>query len=399
MEHVISALGLFVFWGIAYGMSENRKALNYRMIGMGIGLQFALGVLVLWTTPGRWVFDGANQAVLQIVRFSNAGAQMVFGEKYVEHFFAFAVLPSIIFFSALMAVLFHFGVMQKVVGAFSWVMGKTMRVSGAEATAASARVFVGGVEAAFTIQPYVPTMTRSEIMALLTAGMATIAGGVMAAFVGLGIDGGHLLAAQLMSAVGSLVFAKILIPETGVPLTLGRTDVAVKNRKLNVFDAACSGAFDGLKVAAIVAGVLIAFVAFTAMLNHVLGYAPSVADAPLSVERILGWLFRPVVFLTGAPWAETGALGTLLGKKIFLNEFLAYLDLSAMKESLSPRSTMLATYFLCGFGNLSAVAMQIGGLGSLFPEQRELIARLGFRAMIAGSLATISSACIAGILL
>lgn len=398
MEHGISFLGLLMIIGIAFLFCENRKKLDWKSIGTGLALQFGLGVLVLWSTPGRFLFDSANRLILQVIRFSNSGAQMVFGEKYVDHFFAFSVLPSIIFFSSLMAILFHLGIMQKVVGVFSWLMHKTMKVSGAEATAASARIFVGGVEAAFTIKPYVPGMTRSEMMALSTAGMATIAGGVMAAYVGLGMDAGHLLAAQIMSAVASLIIAKIMVPETGVPVTRGSVQLRVKSEQVNVFESACKGAIDGLSVAATVAAVLIGFVALTSMINYILGQVPAPGGEVLSVERILGWCFRPIVFLTGAPWADCEILGTLLGKKMFLNEFLAYLDLKAARDQLSPRSFTLATYFLCGFGNFSAVAMQIGGLSSLFPEQRKVIAEFGLKSMIGGTLATLSSACIAGIL-
>lgn len=399
MDHLLSLLGYILFLGLAFACSENRRALRPRTIFFGIALQFALGVLVLWTAPGQWIFGAANDFVLRIIQFSNAGAQMVFGEKYTDHFFAFAVLPSIIFFSALMAVLFHLGWMQKVVGAFSWVMSKTMQVSGAETTAASARVFVGGIEASLAIRPYVPSMTRSEMMALLTAGMSTIAGGVLAAYVGLGFSAGHLLAAQLMSAVASLTIAKIMVPETGVPLTQGSFVLERKKEHVNVFDAACRGSADGLTVAATVGAILIVFVAFTAMVNHFLGWIPSWDNQPLSMERILGWVFQPIAFLTGAPWEESQILGSLLGKKVFLNEFLAFLDLKTLKDQLSPRSVMLATYFLCGFGNFSAVAMQIGGLGSLFPERRELIAELSLKSLLAGSIASLSSACIAGLLL
>jgi CNT family concentrative nucleoside transporter len=400
MDHLISFLGIFVMLGLAHALSENRKAIDYRQLAAGLGLQFVLGLLVLWSAPGKALFAGASTFVLGIIRFSNSGAQMVFGEKYAEHFFAFSVLPSIIFFSSLMAILFYLGIMQRVVGAFSWLMHRTMRVSGAEATAASARIFVGGVEAAFTIKPYVPGMTKSEIMALSVAGLSTIAGGVLAAFTSFGIDAGHLIAAQILSATGSLVVAKILLPETGKPATRGSVAVAVKETPhVNVFDAACAGAMDGLRVAACVGAVLIAFVALTSLVNAILGAFPLVAGSPLSVERILGFVFRPIVFLTGAPWADCGTLGMLLGKKMFLNEFLAFLDLKAAMPGLQPRSVMLATYFLCGFANFSALAMQIGGLSSLFPARRDVIAKFGVRALMGGTLTSLISACIAGVLL
>jgi CNT family concentrative nucleoside transporter len=399
MNHLVSFVGVLVMLGLAYLLSENRKAIDRRALAAGLGLQFALAIIVLWSAPGRALFSSASSLVLAAIRFSNSGAEMVFGEKYVDHFFAFSVLPSIIFFSSVMAILFHFGLMQRVVGAFAWLMHKTMKVSGAEATAASARVFVGGVEASFTIKPYVNGMTRSEMMALSTAGMATIAGGVLAAYASMGIDAGHLIAAQLLSATGSLVIAKILVPETGKPATRDGGKFEAKQQNVNFFDAACKGAMDGMHVALCVAALLITFVALTTLANFVLGHAPGVAGQPLSVERILGWIFRPVVFLTGAPWADCGVLGTLLGKKMFLNEFLAFLDLKSAIPKLNPRSTMLATYFLCGFANFSAVAMQIGGLSSIFPERREIIAEFGLKSMLGGTLASLLSACIAGVLL
>lgn len=385
--------------GLAYALSENRKKVDFKHVAAGLALQFAFGTLVLWTTPGRMLFEGANQFVIKVVQFSNVGAEMVFGDKFREHFFAFSVLPSIVFLSSLMAVLFYLGVMQRVVGAFSWLMSKTMRVSGAESIAASANIFVGGTEAAFTIRPYLATLTRSEYMTLAVAGMATIASGVLAAFSGMGIDAGHLLAAQVLSAVGALVIAKILIPETEKPKTLGRVKISVPASDANIFDAACRGAVDGVKVAAIIAGVLMAFVALTAMLNGALSLLPSFGGGPLTFERFLGWIFTPLVFFTGADFKDCGALGMLLGKKMFLNEFLAYMDLKSFKDQISPRSFTLATYFLCGFANFSVVAMQIGSFSSLLPERRAMIAQLSVRSMLGGTLTSLLSACIAGVLI
>ena len=399
MDRLQSFVGACLIVGLAWALSENRKKIELRTIAAGLLLQIALGMLILWSPPGQTLFEQANAGVLKIIQFSNAGAQMVFGEKYTEHFFAFSVLPSIVFLSSLMAILFHWGIMQRVVGAFAWVMRKTLRVSGAEATSAAAKVFVGGVEASFTIKPYVPGMTRSEIMTLSTIGLSTIAAGVLTAFVGMGIEAGHLLSAQIMSTIGAVVLSKILIPETSTPKTRDKAALQVDRNDVNVFDAACRGALDGVKVAAIVAGVLIAFVAITAMLNFGLGLLPDVGGQPLSFDRVLGWVFRPIVFLTGAPWDDSSYLGALLGKKIFLNEFLAFLDLTQLGGQISPRSKMLATYFLCGFGNFSAVAMQVGGLGALYPERKEQIAELGLRSLLAGCLASLLSACIAGVLM
>lgn len=399
MQNLVSLLGVFVMLGLAYALSENRRRINRKAVAVGLGLQLAFGILVLWTAPGRAVFEFANRFVLRVIQFSNAGAQMVFGEKYLDHFFAFSVLPSIIFISAVMAILFYLGIMPRIVGVFARVVQKIMGASGAEATAVSANVFMGGVESAFTIRPYLDKLTRSELATICTAGMATIACGVLAAFTGLGIDAGHLIGAQILSAIGALVVAKIMFPETGEPLTRGAVRITEKTADVNVLDAACRGAVDGLKVAGIVAALLIVFVALTAMANFVLGELPAVANAPLSVERVLGWIFTPLVFFTGAEWKDCGTLGMLLGKKVFLNEFLAFLDLKAVREQITPRSFTLATYFLCGFANFSATAMQIGGMSSLMPERRHEIAQLGIRCMIGGTLTSLLSACIAGLLL
>jgi len=399
MHSIISLLGVAVMLGIAFCFSENRRKLDYRTIGLGLGLQFAFGAFLLGSAPGRMAFEWLNRAVVKIIQFSNAGSAMVFGEKFMDHFFAFSVLPSIIFLSSIMAMLFYLGVMQRLVGGMAWIMKRALKISGAEAMDASANVFVGGVESAFTIRPYLATLTRSEMMTIITAGMSTIACGVLAAYAGLGIDAGHLLAAQVMSAIGAVVISKIMIPETEIPKTRDTVKIEIKRTEVNVLDAACSGAVDGLKIAAIVGALLIVFVALTAMINFGLGELPFIAGAPISVERILGWVFTPVVFFTGAEWKDCGALGALLGKKVFLNEFLAYLDLKGLREQISPRSFALATYFLCGFGNFSVVAMNIGGFGSLMPERRQEIAKLGMKTLLGGILTSLLSACIAGILM
>jgi CNT family concentrative nucleoside transporter len=398
VQNLISFLGVFVMLGLAWALSGDRRRVDFRSVAIGLGLQFAVAAVLLWSAPGQSFFALANRAVLKLIQFSNAGAQLVFGEKYTDHFFAFSVLPSIIFLSSLMAILFYLGVMQKVVGAFARLVRWALRVSGAEATVASARIFVGGVEAAFTIRPYLDTLTRSELFAIGTAGMATVASGVLAAFAGMGIDAGHLLCAQVLSAIGSLIIAKVMLPETEEPQTRGSVKIEVPRKDVNVLDAACRGAVDGLHVAAIVGALLVVFVALTAMINFFLGELPAVAGGPLSVERVLGWIFTPLVFFTGAEWKDCGVLGTLLGKKMFLNEFMAFLDLKGMREVLTPRSFTLAIYFLCGFANFSATAIQIGGLSSLMPARRTEIASIGIRCLIGGTLTSLLSACIAGVL-
>jgi len=399
MERLTSLLGLGVMLLLAWLMSENRRRMNGRLIVSGILLQFGMAMLLLWTMPGRIAFDAARQVVAQVLEFSDAGAEFVFGTEFQHHFLAFSVLPTIIFVSSLTAILFHAGVLQQVVRLMARLMVWVMDVSGAESLCASANVFVGMTEAPLVIRPYLPTMTRSELMAMMTAGMATIAGGVMAAYVGMGADAGHLLAASLMSAPAALVVAKIMVPEIEVSPTKGIVRVEVPRRDANFLDAACRGAGEGLSLALNVAAMLIAFIALVAMLNWTLAQLPPVGNEPLSLERILGWVMAPLAWVMGIEWADASAVGMLLGKKTILNEFLAYSDLVAMKDRISPRSFTIATYALCGFANFGSVAIMIGGIGSLVPSRRQDIARYGLRALIGGTLAAFTTACVAGILI
>lgn len=399
MERLISFLGLLAMMGLAWLISSNRRKMNWRLICSGVGLQLIFGLLVLKTTPGVWFFAAVREFVNKLVSFSDQGAIFLFGEGFREHFFAFSVLPTIVFVSSLMAVLFYLGVIQKVVRGMAWLMVKVMDVSGAESLAASANVFIGQTEAPLVIKPYIVSMTRSEIMALMVGGMATVAGGVLAAYVSFGADAGHLLSASVMSAPASLVIAKILFPEMQDSLTKGDLKVKVPVKDENVLDAACRGAAEGLKLALNVGAMLIAFVALAALLNYGLSWIPEVGGQPVTVERILGWLFAPIAFLLGVPWPDIPAVASLLGKKMFLNEFVAFVDLKDFKEIIQPRSFTLATYALCGFANFSSIAIQIGGIGALIPERRKDLAKLGFKAMIGGTLAANMTACVAGILI
>lgn len=398
MDRLTSLLGLGVMLLLAWLMSENRWRMNLRLILSGLLLQFALAGLLLWTAPGRKAFDAARLVVAQVLDFSNAGAAFVFGADFRQHYLAFSVLPTIVFVSSLTAMLFHAGVLQWLVRLMARVMVWVMDVSGAESLCASANVFVGMTEAPLLIRPYLPTMTRSELMAMMTAGMATIAGGVMAAYVGMGADAGHLLAASLMSAPAALVVAKIMVPEVESSPTKGVVRVVVPRKDTNLLDAACRGAAEGLSLALNVAAMLIAFIALVAMLNWLLGLLPLVGEAPLSLERLLGWVMAPLAWVMGVEWADAPAVGMLLGKKTILNEFLAYSDLVALRDSISPRSFTIATYALCGFANFGSVAIMIGGIGSLVPTRRPDIARYGFRSLVAGTLAAFMTACIAGML-
>lgn len=399
MERLTSLFGLIVILALAWLLSENRRKMNLRLIASGIVLQFLLAWALLWTVPGQYVFSGARDFFNRLIGFSNAGAEFVFGNTFKEHEFAFSVLPQLIFISALTAVLFHLGILQRVVKGMAWVMVRVMDTSGTESLAAAAEVFVGMTESPLVIRPYLETMTRSELMAMMTAGLGTVAGSVMALYISWGIDAGHLMAASLMAAPASLVIAKIMVPETEPSVTKGTVTIEIPREDVNVLDAACRGATDGLRLALNVAAMLIAFIALVNCVNWILSGLPSVAGSPLSLERILGWLFAPLAWAIGVEWKDAHLVGQLLGKKIVLNELLAYNDLRTLRDTISPRSFVLATYALCGFANLASVAVLIGGVGGLAPKRRDVFARYGLRAMIGGALATFLTACIAGMLI
>ena len=401
MYRFISFIGLIVMMFLAWLISEDRKSMNFRLILTGVGLQIVFALLILKTRPGRLVFEGARAVVAQIIGFSDAGAQFIFGEGFREHYFAFSVLPTIIFVGSIMAVLFYLGVLQFIVKVMAWVMVRVMDVSGSESLAAAANVFVGQTEAPLVIKEYLRTMTKSELMAMMTGGMATIAGGVMAAYASMGADAGHLLAASIMSAPASLVLAKIIIPEKEHSVTKGVVEINIPRQDTNVLDAACRGASEGLKLALNVAAMLIAFIALVALLNWILTIFPKewFGGTPLTLERLLGWILSPLAWIMGVEWKDAGTVGMLLGKKTILNEFVAYMDLVKFKDVISLRSFTIATYALCGFANFASVAIQIGGIGALVPERRKDFAQIGFKAMLGGTLAAFMTATIAGILI
>ena len=399
MGRVVSLSGLVVMIFLAWVLSVNRRRMNIRLILSGVALQFILAVVILWTFPGRLMFSYARIFVTQLVRFSDTGAEFVFGSGFKEHFFAFSVLPTIIFISSLMAVLFYLGILQKVVAVFSKVMVYIMDVSGSESLATASNVFVGMAEAPLVVKPYIKTMTRSELMAMMTGGMATISGATLAAYAGLGADPGHLLTASIISAPAALVIAKIMLPEVEESLTKRVVKVAIPKEDVNILDAACRGASEGAKLAINIAAVLICFIAFVALLNWALLVLPNVGGAPLTLERILGWFCAPIAWIMGVEWSDAGTVGMLLGKKTIMNEFVAYIDLVKYKDVISERSFTIATYALCGFANFGSIAIQIGGYGSLVPRRREDFAKLGLRAMIGGSLAAFMTASIAGVLI
>jgi CNT family concentrative nucleoside transporter len=399
MPHFISLVGLAAILLIAYALSNNRKAIRWRIIYWGLGIQFSLAVFILRTAPGKSLFEWLGWAITSLLDFSKVGSGFIFGKLVTDvpsygFIFAFQVLPTIIFMASLISIFYYLGVIQKVVSVLAWLMTKTMGTSGAESLSAAACVFVGQVEGPLLVRPYIPDMTQSELMALMTGGMATIAGGVMAAYLGLlGPSWApHLLAASLMGAPAGMVMAKIIVPETEESKTQGVVKMNVEKTESSLIEAAAKGA--GLHLAFMVAAMLLAFISLVAMLNAGLGLFH------LSMEQILGYLFAPLAFLIGAPWNESMLVGNLLGQKLVLNEFVAYSQLAKLSAAhqISDRAMMLATFALCGFANFSSIAQNVGGIGAMAPSRRGDLARLGVRAMLAGALASCSSAAIAGLL-
>jgi len=405
---------LMVMLMLAWLLSENRRQMNWRLIGTGVLFQLVFGVIILKTRIGKALFYAAQQCVNGVLACGDEGSTFLFGEGYKEHFFAFSVLGIIVFFAALTAVLFHWGVIQMLIKTLAWSMVRLMDVSGAESLAAAANIFVGHTEAPLVIRPYLKTMTRSELTAMLTGGMATVSGSVMAAYVGLGIDAGHLLAASIMSAPASLVIAKIMIPETEVSPTKGQVNVLVPRQGRNTIDAACHGASEGLKLALNVGAMVLAFVSLVALINLGLewgqygvvalfqGKETAIeiqASSPLTFEKMMGWLFCPFAWLMGISSKDVFLIGQILGEKTVLNEFVAYIDLVKLRDQLDARSMTIATYAICGFANFGSIAIQIGGIGSMVPSRREDIAQLSFRSMIGGTLAAFMTACIVGLLI
>ncbi len=402
MERLISLIGLIVFISIAYALSTSKKDIKWKTVISGIILQIVFGLIILKTSFGRAVFDGAKNVFNNILAYTSEGSAFIFGDltNVGKNGFIFAVLvlPTIIFMSSLMSILYHLGIMQKIVKFSAKFMMKILGTSGSESLSAAANIFVGQTEAPLVIKPYIETMTRSELMALMTGGMATVAGGVLAAYVGFGIDAGHLLAASVMSAPAALVCAKLLVPEVEKSPTAGSCDIELPSTSANLVDAASMGAAEGLKLAVNVGAMLLAFIALVALANGMMGWVGGLFGKPeLSLELIMGYLFYPFAFLMGVPTADCYNVGILLGKKIVLNEFVAYLNLKDLISVLSPRATIISTYALCGFANISSIAIQIGGIGTLAPNRRQDLANLGVKSLIGGTLACFMTACIAGL--
>lgn len=402
MERFISLIGLFTMVGIAFLLSNNKKKIDWRTIGSGIMLQILFGLFILKTKIGQSVFDSALGFFNAILNYTNEGSTFIFGfltdtENFGFIFFT-SVLPVIIFMSALMRILYHIGLMQLVVQLTARIMVKVMGTSGAESLSAAANIFVGQTEAPLMVKPFIDKMTQSEMMALMTGGMATVAGSVLAAYVGMGIDAGHLLAASVMSAPAALVCAKLLVPETEESDTRGVVKITLPRTTVNLIDAAATGAGEGLKLALNVAAMLLAFIALIAMVNGMLGFIGGwFGFSGLSLEWITGYLFFPVAWILGVPLADCQVVGSLLGKKLILNEFVAYLDMQKVMLDIEPRSVVISTYALCGFANFASIAVQIGGIGSIAPNRRKDLARLGIKSLIGGTLACLMTACIAGV--
>lgn len=412
---LISLAGVVVFIGLAWALSRNRRAFPWRTVLWGLGLQFVFALLILRTDLGRRVFDLAQLAVTRLLGFANEGARMVFGPLADDgllaakwgpenaYIFAVTISATIIVVASLSALLYHWGVLQQVVRAAAWVMRRAMRTSGSESLAAAANIFMGMTEAPLVIKPYLAGMTRSELLALMTGGMATIAGGVMAAYVSFGVSAGHLLTASVMSAPAGLMIAKILLPESESSETAAGAPARAARETTNSLDALCRGASDGMMLALNVMAMLIAFVAAVALANYLLALPQrrlGVAE-PVTLQAILGWLNAPFAWFVGVPARDCLSVGQVLGERVVLNEFMGFLSLSEMQRQglLEPRSFVLASYALCGFANLASIAIQIGGISTLVPARRKDLAQLGFRSMVGGLLSCHVTAAVAGVLL
>lgn len=386
---------------IAWLFSENRRKMDGRLILSGLALQFLLGLLLLKTVVGQKFFAAANAFVAKVIDFSNIGAEFLFGKDLVSGTLAFSILPTIIFVATLASLLFHLKILQRVIRVMAWGMVRLMNASGMESLAAAANVFVGHTEAPLLVAPYMASATRSELMTILTAGMATIAGGVMAAYVNMGASAGHLMTASLMSAPAAIVLAKIMVPETEESPTRGVVKIEPPTASVNMMDAICRGAAGGLTLAMNVGVMLLAAVSLIALFNWIVSPIPDIGGEAVTLQRVCGWCFAPLAYLLGVPNDDVMKVASLLGEKTVLNEFVAYADLVAMngRGELSERGFILAQYALCGFANFGSMAIAIGGLGPLVPERRTDLAHLAWRALIAGTLAALMTAAIAGILL
>ena len=416
------AIGVTFLLSMAWAFSAKRKSIDWALVAKGVGLQIGFAILVLKTGIGRGFFSAVNDVFVALIGYTNAGASFLFGSLTgyatpvagggggvvnIGANFAFSVLPTIIFFSSLMALAYHVGVMQRVVRAVAWAMQRTLRTSGAETTSAAGNIFVGQTEAPLLIRPFVQKMTASELNTVMTGGFATVAGGALAAYVAMLVGvfpdiAGHLLAASIMAAPAGIVVSKMLMPETEAPETRGSLSIELPETHVNVIDAAAGGAADGLKLALNVGAMLLAFLALIAMANGLLGWITGLFGVDgFTLERVFGWVFAPVAWLIGVPWADAVEVGSLFGVKMVANEFVAFTNLSVALGGggeLSNKSLIMCTYALTGFANFSSIAIQIGGIGGIAPDRRADLSRLGMRAMLGGTAATWMTATLAGVL-
>jgi CNT family concentrative nucleoside transporter len=411
MEKMTSLLGLVVFVALAWAASTNRRDFPWRTVAAGMGLQLLLAVITLRTPFGTWVLSGVDAVFKSFLGYADEGTLMIFGPLAdrgalaagfgAKHGFVLAVsiTGSIILVSAVSALLYHYGILQLVVRGVAWIMRRVMGVSGSESLATAANIFMGQTEAPLVVKPYLLGMTRSELLALMTGGMATIAGGVLAAYVSMGISAAHLLTASVMSAPAALMMAKILLPEKEKSPTADGTTAKIERETINGLEALCAGASDGMKLAINVLAMLIAFVAVVACANGLLSWGLGLVgyDEARPLQLVLGYLNAPFAWLMGVPWDDCTKVGYLLGERIVLNEFVSYLSLSQMQSTLEPRSVMISTFALCGFANFASIAIQIGGIGALVPERRADLAQLGLRSMLGGLLACYCTAAIASL--
>ncbi|HTM41264.1 MAG TPA: nucleoside transporter C-terminal domain-containing protein [Terriglobales bacterium] len=411
MGRFTGILGLLTMLSLAYIFSTNRRAIRFKTVGWGLGLQFAFAVLVLRWEVGRKVFQVIGDYVTRLLSYSFAGSEFVFGElgkksSHLGMYFAFQVLPTIIFIAAFFAVLYHYGIMQFIIRQAARVMTRFMGASGAESLNVAASIFMGQTEAPLTIRPYLPDVTRSELMTIMTSGMAHVSGGIMAAYIMFGIDAKALLSAVIMTAPGTILISKMLVPETEKPLTAGKVEMAeMEDKTENAIGAIARGTTDGLYLALNVAAMLISFLALIALCNGILGGIHNglahygFTHFPSTLQTIFGVIFAPIAWVIGIPWKDCMAVGNLLGTRMVMNELVAFSMLGPQKAVLAQRSFTIATFALTGFANFSSIGIQIGGIGALAPNKKGELARLGLRAMLAGTMANMMSASIAGMLL
>ena len=402
MGRFAGLLGMFTMLALAYVFSTDRRAIRLKTVAWGLFLQLTFAFFVLRFELGRRLFEIAGFYVNRLLSFSYVGSEFVFGEigkkiSAMGFSFAFQVLPTIIFIAAFFALLYHIGVMMLIVRIAAWIMTAVMGASGAESLNVAASIFMGQTEAPLTIRPFLNKLTKSELMTVMTSGMAHVSGGIMAAYIAFGIEAKHLLTAVIMTAPGTLLMAKMLVPETEQPLTAGRVQMPEMEKEANVLGAISRGTVDGLQLALNVGAMLITFLALLALLNSMMGWTHNhIAWFPSSLQQIFGWIFAPVAWVIGIPWHDCKAIGNLLGTRMVINELVAFQQLATLKGALDPRSFTIATFALCGFANFSSIGIQIGGIGALAPEQRGPLARLGIRAMLAGTMANLMSASIVG---